>query len=68
MPVVDDSGKLIGVVSDYDLLALDSISGPPQQETGLFPSTKSTWKVSPPPPAASSQTSTQCGPSGLVVP
>ncbi|GAQ93577.1 Cystathionine beta-synthase (CBS) family protein [Klebsormidium nitens] len=45
MPVVDDAGKLIGVVSDYDLLALDSISGPPQQETGLFPSTKSTWKA-----------------------
>lgn len=45
MPVVDDAGKLIGVVSDYDLLALDSISGPPAQETGLFPSTKSTWKA-----------------------
>ncbi|KAK6121193.1 hypothetical protein DH2020_045067 [Rehmannia glutinosa] len=26
-PVVDDDGKLVGVVSDYDLLALDSISG-----------------------------------------
>ncbi|KAK6121420.1 hypothetical protein DH2020_044845 [Rehmannia glutinosa] len=25
-PVVDDDGKLVGVVSDYDLLALDSIS------------------------------------------
>jgi hypothetical protein len=51
MPVVDDAGKLIGVVSDYDLLALDSISGPPAQETGLFPSTKSTWKVSIPRPS-----------------
>jgi hypothetical protein len=49
--VVDDAGKLIGVVSDYDLLALDSISGPPAQETGLFPSTKSTWKVSTPHPS-----------------
>ncbi|KAH7366052.1 hypothetical protein KP509_18G061000 [Ceratopteris richardii] len=27
LPVVDDDGKLIGVVSDFDLLALDSISG-----------------------------------------
>jgi len=27
LPVVDDDGKLVGVVSDYDLLALDSISG-----------------------------------------
>ena len=27
LPVVDDDWKLVGVVSDYDLLALDSISG-----------------------------------------
>ncbi|KAI5661111.1 hypothetical protein M9H77_20434 [Catharanthus roseus] len=26
-PVIDDDWKLVGVVSDYDLLALDSISG-----------------------------------------
>ncbi|MQL89531.1 hypothetical protein Taro_022107 [Colocasia esculenta] len=26
-PVIDDNWKLVGVVSDYDLLALDSISG-----------------------------------------
>ncbi|XP_031273823.1 CBS domain-containing protein CBSX1, chloroplastic-like [Pistacia vera] len=26
-PVIDDDWKLVGLVSDYDLLALDSISG-----------------------------------------
>eukprot|EP00270_Netrium_digitus_P004478 TRINITY_DN155_c0_g1_i2.p1 TRINITY_DN155_c0_g1~~TRINITY_DN155_c0_g1_i2.p1 ORF type:complete len:273 (+),score=49.77 TRINITY_DN155_c0_g1_i2:41-859(+) len=46
MPVVDEEGKLIGVVSDYDLLALDAISGKrPASETGLFPQTDRTWKA-----------------------
>ncbi|KAL3638557.1 hypothetical protein CASFOL_017928 [Castilleja foliolosa] len=45
-PVVDDDGKLVGVVSDYDLLALDSIS----VQEGLnrtrtcFPSSKALGK------------------------
>ncbi|KAL0376086.1 UNVERIFIED_CONTAM: CBS domain-containing protein CBSX1, chloroplastic [Sesamum calycinum] len=44
-PVVDDDWKLVGVVSDYDLLALDSISGGGQeQETSIFPVVDSSWK------------------------
>ncbi|XP_027112533.1 CBS domain-containing protein CBSX2, chloroplastic-like isoform X1 [Coffea eugenioides] len=44
-PVVDDDWKLVGVVSDYDLLALDSISGRSQADTNLFPAVDSTWKT-----------------------
>ncbi|KAL0454275.1 UNVERIFIED_CONTAM: CBS domain-containing protein CBSX1, chloroplastic [Sesamum latifolium] len=45
-PVVDDDWKLVGVVSDYDLLALDSISGGGQeQETSIFPVVDSSWKT-----------------------
>ncbi|KAH9566066.1 hypothetical protein CY35_04G110900 [Sphagnum magellanicum] len=47
LPVVDDTGRLVGVVSDYDLLALDSISGnrSRETETGLFPEAGRTWKA-----------------------
>ncbi|CAK9224869.1 unnamed protein product [Sphagnum jensenii] len=47
LPVVDDMGRLVGVVSDYDLLALDSISGnrSRETETGLFPEAGRTWKA-----------------------
>eukprot|EP00257_Ricinus_communis_P004961 XP_002518734.2 CBS domain-containing protein CBSX1, chloroplastic [Ricinus communis] len=44
-PVVDDNWKLVGVVSDYDLLALNSISGRNQSGTNLFPDTDSSWKT-----------------------
>ncbi|KAJ8640651.1 hypothetical protein MRB53_017345 [Persea americana] len=44
-PVIDDEWKLVGVVSDYDLLALDSISGSGRNETSLFPEVDSTWKT-----------------------
>ncbi|KAI3448123.1 hypothetical protein Pfo_004788 [Paulownia fortunei] len=44
-PVVDDDWKLVGVVSDYDLLALDSISGGGQHDTNMFPVVDSTWKT-----------------------
>ncbi|XP_065872515.1 CBS domain-containing protein CBSX1, chloroplastic-like [Euphorbia lathyris] len=44
-PVVDDDGTLVGVVSDYDLLALNSISGGNQGRTSLFPDTDSSWKT-----------------------
>ncbi|XP_074561656.1 CBS domain-containing protein CBSX1, chloroplastic-like [Curcuma longa] len=44
-PVIDDDWKLVGVVSDYDLLALDSISGSGRTETSMFPEVDSTWKV-----------------------
>ncbi|XP_022898482.1 CBS domain-containing protein CBSX1, chloroplastic-like [Olea europaea var. sylvestris] len=44
-PVIDDDWKLVGVVSDYDLLALDSISGGGQPDTSMFPDVDSTWKT-----------------------
>ncbi|KAM0943182.1 putative CBS domain-containing protein [Dioscorea sansibarensis] len=44
-PVIDDDWTLVGVVSDYDLLALDSISGNGRADTGLFPEVDSTWKT-----------------------
>lgn len=44
-PVIDDDWKLVGVVSDYDLLALDSISGGTQSDTNLFPDVDSSWKA-----------------------
>ncbi|XP_022775169.1 CBS domain-containing protein CBSX1, chloroplastic-like [Durio zibethinus] len=43
-PVIDDDWKLVGLVSDYDLLALDSISGR-RTENDLFPEVDSTWKT-----------------------
>ncbi|KAG6421883.1 hypothetical protein SASPL_118442 [Salvia splendens] len=44
-PVINDDWKLVGVVSDYDLLALDSISGGGQHETSMFPDVDSSWKT-----------------------
>ncbi|KAK0581128.1 hypothetical protein LWI29_010303 [Acer saccharum] len=44
-PVIDDDWTLVGVVSDYDLLALDTISGGNQNDTSLFPEVSSTWKT-----------------------
>ncbi|GAB2279644.1 CBS domain-containing protein cbsx1, chloroplastic [Dionaea muscipula] len=44
-PVVDDEWNLVGVVSDYDLLALDSISGSRETDSSMFPDVDSTWKV-----------------------
>ncbi|CAI0557404.1 unnamed protein product [Linum tenue] len=35
----------VGFVSDYDLLALDSISGCNQSDNNLFPDVDSTWKA-----------------------
>ncbi|KAI4383425.1 hypothetical protein MLD38_009263 [Melastoma candidum] len=43
-PVVDDDWKLVGLVSDYDLLALDTISGGGRSEN-MFPEVASTWKT-----------------------
>ncbi|CAI8618466.1 unnamed protein product [Vicia faba] len=45
LPVVDDDWNLVGVVSDYDLLAIDTISGGSQCGAGLFPDVDSTWKT-----------------------
>ncbi|QCD83284.1 hypothetical protein DEO72_LG2g3628 [Vigna unguiculata] len=45
LPVIDDNWNLVGVVSDYDLLAIDSISGGPQSDANLFPNVDSSWKT-----------------------
>ncbi|XP_057419273.1 CBS domain-containing protein CBSX2, chloroplastic-like [Lotus japonicus] len=45
LPVVDDDWNLVGVVSDYDLLAIDSISGGNQNDSNLFPDVNSSWKT-----------------------
>ncbi|GAA0144796.1 hypothetical protein Leryth_014109 [Lithospermum erythrorhizon] len=44
-PVVDDEWNLVGVISDYDLLALDTISGGCPSDTNLFPDVDSSWKT-----------------------
>ncbi|XP_009793225.1 CBS domain-containing protein CBSX1, chloroplastic-like [Nicotiana sylvestris] len=44
-PVVDDDWKLVGLVSDYDLLALDSISGTGGADANMFPEVGSNWKT-----------------------
>lgn len=44
-PVIDEDWKLVGLVSDYDLLALDSISGSGRAENDMFPEVDSTWKT-----------------------
>ncbi|CAO2830933.1 unnamed protein product [Amaranthus hypochondriacus] len=44
-PVINDDWELVGVVSDYDLLALDSISGSGLADTSMFPEADSSWKV-----------------------
>ncbi|KAL6639705.1 hypothetical protein ACP70R_022527 [Stipagrostis hirtigluma subsp. patula] len=45
-PVIDDDWNLVGVVSDYDLLALDSMSGMRLDDTNtsMFPEVDSNWK------------------------
>ncbi|KAI4298480.1 hypothetical protein L6164_032033 [Bauhinia variegata] len=47
LPVIDDEWNVVGVVSDYDLLAIDSISalGGSQCDTDLFPDVDSSWKA-----------------------
>ncbi|KAL1316223.1 CBS domain-containing protein CBSX1, chloroplastic [Arachis ipaensis] len=47
-PVIDDNWNLVGVVSDYDLLALDSISGGAghgRKDNSMFPEVDSSWKT-----------------------
>ncbi|XP_020584090.1 CBS domain-containing protein CBSX1, chloroplastic-like [Phalaenopsis equestris] len=43
-PVIDDDWTLVGVVSGYDLLALNSISGCRITDKSIFPEVDSTWK------------------------
>lgn len=42
LPVVDDAGTVVGVVSDYDMLTLDNVSGR-MEATGMFPTASMDW-------------------------
>ncbi|WIA13721.1 hypothetical protein OEZ85_007273 [Tetradesmus obliquus] len=44
LPVVDAKGKVVGVVSDYDLLALDKL-GSVKNDKQLFPAADETWQA-----------------------
>lgn len=44
LPVVDEQNKVIGVVSDFDLLALDTL-GRTNEDKALFPSADQTWQA-----------------------
>eukprot|EP00877_Chromochloris_zofingiensis_P009442 jgi/Chrzof1/4751/Cz14g24270.t1 len=44
LPVVDDDGRVVGVVSDYDLLALDKL-GKTRDDRALFPEADQTWQA-----------------------
>lgn len=44
LPVVDDNNKVVGVVSDYDLLALDAL-GKVKDDRALFPEADQTWQA-----------------------
>lgn len=41
LPVVDERNRVVGIVSDFDLLALDGVSE--SEKTELFPSTGDDW-------------------------
>ena len=42
LPVVDEDNQVIGVVSDFDLLAIDFKS---DSDTWIFPSLDQSWEV-----------------------
>ena len=44
LPVVDEDGKVVGVVSDYDMLTLDNVSGP-MEAAGIFPTASMDWEA-----------------------
>lgn len=45
MPVLDDDGTVVGVVSDYDLLSLEGIAEPSLLGTGIFPELSMEWST-----------------------
>lgn len=44
LPVVDEEGKVVGVVSDYDMLTLDNVSGR-MEAAGIFPTASMDWEA-----------------------
>jgi CBS domain-containing protein len=45
MPVLDDDGVVVGVVSDYDLLSLEGIAEQAREGTGIFPELSMEWNT-----------------------
>lgn len=47
LPVVNDKNVVVGVVSDFDLLALDALGRVNESKgSSLFPEAEQTWQVS----------------------
>lgn len=44
LPVVDDDERVVGVVSDFDLLSLEGVQGK-MEEAGMFPDTNTNWQA-----------------------
>lgn len=44
LPVVDPAGRIIGILTAFDLLALTGV-GPREREEGLFPPTTHGWET-----------------------
>lgn len=42
--MVDDEGKVVGVVSDYDMLTLDNVTGR-MEAAGMFPTANMDWEA-----------------------
>lgn len=45
LPVLDEDGSVVGVVSDYDLLSLEGITEVAQESTGMFPELSMEWNT-----------------------
>lgn len=42
LPVVDDENRVVGIISDFDLLALEGVSEE-EKKGGLFPAADKDW-------------------------
>eukprot|EP01025_Chloroclados_australasicus_P029791 TRINITY_DN2977_c0_g1_i1.p2 TRINITY_DN2977_c0_g1~~TRINITY_DN2977_c0_g1_i1.p2 ORF type:complete len:228 (+),score=27.68 TRINITY_DN2977_c0_g1_i1:153-836(+) len=45
LPVVNQENKIVGIVSDFDLLALDALVGEETQTSTMFPPTEQDWQA-----------------------
>lgn len=43
LPVVDEEDRVVGVVSDYDMLALEGVADAQETGTGMFPEVELSW-------------------------
>lgn len=44
LPVIDDDLRVVGVVSDFDLLSLEGVQGK-MEEAGMFPDNNTNWQA-----------------------